>query len=133
MNVGQYRHADLFFDVGENFQPFVHAKATERFSGAAISLVIRGLVNERYPERPGHLLELSRSIEGHLPGFDDTGAGYNKQRPVEADIKSAELHSGDALDLGCLRCLAVALAIAHGCIDERRKKRMTIARRGAEF
>src|SRR3954471_3652852 len=99
MNIGQDRDADLFFDIGENLEPFVDTEATEGFTGTAVRLVVRRLVDERYAQRAGHLLELSRGVQGHLPGFDHTGARNHKQWPLQPDIEPAEFH-GDLTAAG---------------------------------
>jgi hypothetical protein len=35
---------------------------------------------------------LPGGIERHVARFDDAGAGDQEQRPVEADLKAAQLH-----------------------------------------
>src|SRR5579859_633134 len=58
-----------------------------------------------------------------------TNSGWS--RPTS---KPQSFMSGHALDLGQTALdLAVAFAIAHGSVDEGRKQRMAVARRGREF
>ena len=92
MDVGQYRHANLALHFGENAQSFIEAQAADRFSGAAVGLVVGGLENVRNSQSTADFLHVRRDIDAQLFRFGRTGAGDQEKRLVKTSLESAELH-----------------------------------------
>src|SRR5262249_16131619 len=92
VHVGQHRHADLLLDLAKDAQALVHPQTAEALARTAIGLVVARLVDERNAESGCHLLELPIRVERHRLGLDHAGPGNDEDRPVQADLETAELH-----------------------------------------
>ena len=108
VHVGQYRHADLFLDVGQDLQPLFHAQAAKRVAGRAVGLVERRLVDEWNAERRRDFLQHAGGIERHLLRLDHARAGDQEKWLFQPDFESAQLHAA-FLSLAACLCASAAL------------------------
>ena len=92
MHVGENGHADLLANGGENAKALVHAGTAEGMGGRAVRLVIARLEEIRNAELVRGLLHGGGDVDGHLLALEHAGAGDQKERAVEPDVKAAELH-----------------------------------------
>ena len=92
VHVGQHRHADLAFDLGEDAQAFLHAGAAETRRRGAIGLVETRLEDEGDAEFVGDLLQRACGVDLQLQRFDHTRAGNQEKGFIQADIEAAQIH-----------------------------------------
>ena len=93
VHVGEDWQVQLSFDLGQDFQAFVHAETAKAFFAGPVGLVKTALEDEWNPKRCSDFLRGASGVHLKLFGFNDTGARNQKKRMIQADVKSAELHA----------------------------------------
>ena len=93
MNIGQYRYIELFFDIGQDVEPFFHTRSAKRRGGRTVCLVVGRFVNERDSQFGCHFFQGAGRIDRQLAGFDHAWTGNKKERFVESDFKTAKFHA----------------------------------------
>ena len=108
VHIGQHRHADALPHFGKRiFSPSSTPRTAKRLPRTAVGLVVGRFEDERHAQLRADFLERSGGIQRKLPRFDDTGAGNQEYRLIEADLEAAQFHAAAAEAAGRLCALPV--------------------------
>src|SRR5256885_3602268 len=93
VHVGEHRDADLALYGTQYFQTFFHAGAAVALARGAVRLVEGALEDVGHAESSGGLFQLAGDIDAELLALQRVRTGNEKERPVQADVETAEFHA----------------------------------------
>src|SRR5690349_4395474 len=93
VHVGEDGNADLLLHRRKDAQPLFHPRPAVALARGAVRLVEGAFEYVGHAELRGVLLELASDIEAQLLGFQRIRTGNEKERPVQADVETAEFHA----------------------------------------
>ena len=126
VHVGDDRNARLVAHAFEYSQPGFHSRPPKALVRGPVRLVEGRLVDEPDPASLGNPRERVRRLHRQRLGFDDAGAGNEKQLLVVADLEPAEPHRAGR---SSMRNACVAPAPSPGPVRARPGSGLTPRRR----
>ena len=89
VDVGDQRQPERRLDLGQDLEPFVHARSAKGRVGGPVRLVVARLEDQRHAELGADLLQDARDRQGPLAALDDAGPRQQEERMPLAHVDLA--------------------------------------------